>query len=57
MLAKEPEAQETQLVAPADVCHFPASHALHVLMPVLEYLPVAQGVQVPAAPPPASAAT
>ena len=54
MLAKEPEAQETQLVAPADAYHLPASHALHVLMPVLEYLPVSQGVQVPAAPPPAS---
>ena len=57
MLPKEPEAQETQLVAPADAYHLPASHALHVLMPVLEYLPVSQGVQVPAAPPPTSSDT
>ena len=58
MLPKGPEAQETQLVAPADAYHLPvSSHALHVLMPVLEYLPVSQGVQVPAAPPPASSDT
>ena len=56
MLAKEPAAHGTQLVAPTAVCHWPASHALHVLMPVLEYWPVAHAVQLPAAPPLATAA-
>ena len=56
MLANEPAAHGTQLVAPAAACHLPASHALHVLMPVLEYLPVTHAAQSPAAPPPATAA-
>ena len=63
MLAKKPAAHGTQLVAhgtqlvaPAPACHLPASHALHVLMPVLEYLPVTHAAQSPAAPPPATAA-
>ncbi len=56
MLAKEPAAHDTQLVAPTAACHLPASHVLHVLMPVLEYWPVAHAVQLPAAPPPATAA-
>jgi hypothetical protein len=56
MLEKEPAAHGTQLVAPTTACHLPASHALHVLMPVLEYWPVAHAVQSPAAPPPATAA-
>jgi hypothetical protein len=55
MLANEPAAHGTQLVAPTAACHLPASHALHVLMPVLEYLPAAHAVQS-AAPPPATAA-
>ena len=56
MLAKEPAAHGTQLVAPAAACHLPASHVLHVLMPVLEYLPVVHAVQLPVAPPPTAAA-
>ena len=51
MLAKEPAVHGTQLVAPTDTCHLPASHTLHVLMPNCEYLPWAPGVQVVAAPP------
>ena len=56
MLAKEPAAHGTQLAAPAAACHLPGSQSLHVLIPVLEYLPVAHAVQLPAAPAPATAA-